>query len=150
MFALFYTFLYIHKWCQEKNTCTGKTAKIESQNTFVCERAIFVVFNSFAVKTVSFFTTNVKFILSSKSGGCLYRPPPPPPPKKVGGYIPPSPPPRIYASACMIYKIKKYGFIFHVFIYKALYNFTISHFIIDIDITLWCTSFTHYMYICFP
>ena len=74
---------------------TGKTAKIESQNTFVCERAIFGGFNSFTVKKVSFFTINVKFkvILSSKSGGggCLYRPSPPP--KKVGGYIPPFPPP---------------------------------------------------------
>ena len=39
MFALFYTFLYIHKLCQEKNTCSGKTTKIESQNTFLCERA---------------------------------------------------------------------------------------------------------------
>ena len=31
--------LSLHKQCQEKNTCTGKTAKIESQNTFVYERA---------------------------------------------------------------------------------------------------------------
>ena len=31
--------LYLHRWCQEKNTCTGKSTKIESQNTFECERA---------------------------------------------------------------------------------------------------------------
>ena len=77
--------LSLHKLCLEKNTCTGKTARIESQNTFVCERAIFGVFNSFTVKKVYFFTINVKFkvILSSKSGGggYMYRPSPPPHPK---------------------------------------------------------------------
>ena len=31
--------LSLDRWCQEKNTCTGKTTMIESQNTFVCERA---------------------------------------------------------------------------------------------------------------
>ena len=67
-----------------RKECTGKTAKIESQNTFVCERAIFGVFNSSAVKKVNFFTINVKFkvILSSKSVWgdiCTGHPPPPPP-----------------------------------------------------------------------
>ena len=97
--------LSLHKWCQEKNTCTGKTAKIESQNTFCAsewsERAIFGVFNSFTVKKVSIFTINVKFkvILSSNSGGdvCTGHPPHP---KKWGEYIPPIPP-GIYASACI-------------------------------------------------
>ena len=74
-----------------------KTAKIESQNTFVCERAIFEVLNSFTVKKVNFLTINVKFkvILSSKSvggGGYLYSPSPT---QKVGD----TPhPPGIYAS----------------------------------------------------
>ena len=99
--------LSLHKWCQEKNTCTGKTAKIESQNTFVCERAErasdFGVFNSFTVKKVNFFTINVKFkvILSSKSGGGggIFVQAIPPPKKSGGGgiYIP-HPPTRIYAS----------------------------------------------------
>ena len=30
--------LSLHKWCQENNTCTGKTAKMDSQNT-LCVRA---------------------------------------------------------------------------------------------------------------
>ena len=80
---------------------TGKTAKIESQNTFVCERAIFGGFNSFTVKKVSFFTINVKFkvILSSKSGGGMFVQaiPPPPHPTKWGDTSPPHPP-GIYAS----------------------------------------------------
>ena len=85
--------LSLHKWCQEKNS-TGKTAKIESQNTFVCERAErasdFGVFKSFTVEKVSFFTINVKFkvILSSKSGGgdvCTGHPPT----QKSGGIHPP-------------------------------------------------------------
>ena len=93
--------LSLHKWCKEKNT--GKTAKIESQNTFVCERVSewFLEFlNSFAVKKVNFLTINVKFevILSSKSGGdvCTGHPPT----QKCGGGgihppIPtPPPPPR--------------------------------------------------------
>ena len=68
---------------------TGKTAKIESQNTFVCERAIF---GGFTVKKVSFFTINVKFkvILSSKSGGgdvCTGHPPT----QKKWGIHPPPP-----------------------------------------------------------
>ena len=81
-----------------------QNAKIESLNTFLCERAepaserFFWVFNSFAVKKVSFFTINVKFkiILSSKSvgGGMFVQAIPPP--KKERGYIPPSP--GIYAS----------------------------------------------------
>ena len=81
------------------NTCTGKTAKIESQNTFCAsersERAIFGVFNSFTVKKVSIFTINVKVkvILSSNSGGdvCTGHPPT----QKSGGggdTSPPSPP----------------------------------------------------------
>ena len=67
--------------------CTGKTAKVESQNTFVCERAIFGGFNSFTVKKVNFFTIHVKFkvILSSKSGGGGVQAIPPP--KKVGGLL---------------------------------------------------------------
>ena len=89
--------LSLHKWCQEKNS-TGKTAEIESQNTFVCERAeraIFGVFNSFTVEKVSFFTINVKFkvILYSKSGGggdvCTGHPPPH---QKSGGDTSPHPP----------------------------------------------------------
>ena len=78
MFAFSILHLSLHKWCQEKNTCTGKTAKIESQNTF-CVRAS-GVFNSFTVKKVNFFTINVKFkvILSSKSGGGGIHPPHPP------------------------------------------------------------------------
>ena len=77
MFALFYTFLYIN---DVKKRILAKYAKIESQNTFVCERAIFWVFNSFTVKKVNFFTINVKFqvILSSKSGGVGDPPIPPP------------------------------------------------------------------------
>ena len=85
--------------CQEKNTmsCTGKTVKIESQHTFVCERAeraIFGVFNSFTVKKVSFFTINVKFKVTlsylQKVGGGMFVQATPPPPKKVGGYLPPT------------------------------------------------------------
>ena len=38
MFALFYTYLYINN--VQKRVLHGKTAKIESQNTFVCERAL--------------------------------------------------------------------------------------------------------------
>ena len=85
--------------CQEKNTCTGKTTKVESPNTnFVCERAERASdFWSFTVKKVNFFTINVITILSlsylQKVGGgggeYLYRPSPHP--KKVGGYIPPPP-----------------------------------------------------------
>ena len=110
MFAFSILHLYLHKWCQEKNTksCTGKTAKIESQNTFVCERAerasdFFGVFNHFRVKKRSFFTINVKFkvILSSKSGGGGMFVQAIPPPKIVGGYIPHPPPPGIYASAIL-------------------------------------------------
>ena len=82
---------------------TGKTAQIESQNTFVCERAIFGGFNSFTVKKVSFFTINVKFkvILSSKSGGGggMFVQAIPPTQKSGGIHPPPSPPPGIYASA---------------------------------------------------
>ena len=90
--------LSLHKLCQEKNTCTGKTAKIESQN--ICVRAsgaseqFFEFFNSFTVKKVSFFTINVKFkvILSSKSGGMFVQAIPPHPNKWGGGIHPPSPP----------------------------------------------------------
>ena len=84
---------------------SGKTTKIASQNTFVCERAIFVAFNSFTIKKVNFFTINVKFkvILSSKSGGYIFCTGHPPTQKVGGGgvgYIlhPPPPPPGIYAS----------------------------------------------------
>ena len=93
--------------CQEKNTCTGKTAKIESQNTFVCKRAEraserLVFLNSFTVKKVNFFTINVNFkvILSSKSGGggIFVQAIPPTQKSGGGGYIPPIPP-GIYASA---------------------------------------------------
>ena len=94
---------------------TGKTAKIESQNTFVCERAIFGGFNSFTVKKVSFFTINVKFkvILSSKSGGggdvCTGHPPHP----KSGGDRPtsiPPHPPGIYASAMRTLNFTSFAF----------------------------------------
>ena len=75
----------LHKWCQEKNTCTGNTAKIE----------IFGVFNSFTVKKVNFFTINVKFkvILSSKSGGGDICTGHPPTQNSGGGGIPPPPHP---------------------------------------------------------
>ena len=64
------------------------------QNTSVCERAIFGVFNSFTVKKVSFFTINVKFkvILSSKSGGGMFVQAIPHP-KKWGDTSPHPPPP---------------------------------------------------------
>ena len=80
---------------------------IESQNTFVCERAIFGVFNSFTVKKVNFFTINVKFkvILSSKSGGgggYLYRPSPT---QKVGGIHPPGFTPVIGSLAILFLAI---------------------------------------------
>ena len=99
MFALF-IILSLHK------TCTGKSTNIESQNTFVCERAIFGVFDSFTDKKVNFYTINVKFkvILSSKSGGEIFVQAIPPPEKVGGGGVyPPSPPPPpgIYASASL-------------------------------------------------
>ena len=92
---------------QEKNTCTGKTAKIEPQNTFVVRASDFWNFwYSFTVKKVNFFTINIKFkvtsILSSKSGGggdiCTGHPRG----TQVGGgggdTSPHPPPPGIYAS----------------------------------------------------
>ena len=59
--------------------------KDQVSDTFVCERAIFGVFNSFTVKKVSFFTINVifKVILSSKSGGMFVQAIPPT--QKSGG-----------------------------------------------------------------
>ena len=87
--------LSLHKWCQEKNTCTVLAKPQRSSlRIHLCasersERAIFGGFNSFTVKKVSFFTINVKFkvILSSKSGGMFVQAIPPPPH-----------PPGIYAS----------------------------------------------------
>ena len=99
MFALFYTFLYI--MMSRKEYMYWQAAKIESQNTFVCERAerasdFLSVWYSFTVKKVSFFTINVKFkvILSSKSGGGGMFVQAIPPPQNSGGgvYIPPIPP----------------------------------------------------------
>ena len=98
MFAFSILHLYLHKWCQEKNTCTGKPQR-SSLRIHLCasersERAIFGVFNHFRVKKVSFFTINVKFkvILSSKSGGMFVQATPPT--QNSGGIHPPIPPPR--------------------------------------------------------
>ena len=98
--------LSLHKWCQEKNTCTVLAKPQRSSlRIHLCasersERAIFGGFNSFTVKKVSFFTINVKFkvILSSKSGGIFVHAIPPP--KKVGGYIPHPPPPGFTPVTC--------------------------------------------------
>ena len=90
MFALFYTFLYTND-VKKRIHVLAKPPR-SSLRIHLCvskrsERAIFGVFNSFTVKTVNFFTINVKFkvVLSSKSGGGGIFVQAIPPPKKVGG-----------------------------------------------------------------
>ena len=102
--------LSLHKWCQEKNTCTVLAKPQRSSlRIHLCasersERAIFWGFNSFTVKKVSFFTINVKSYLQKVGGGdvCTGHPPHP---KKWGGGggIHPPHPPGIYTSAYFVY-----------------------------------------------
>ena len=94
MFALFYTFLYIND-VKKRIHILAKPQRSSLRVNFVCERAIFGVFNTFTVKKVNFFTINVKFkvILSSKSvGGGIFVQAISPTQKSGGGGNTPPPP----------------------------------------------------------
>ena len=86
MFALFYTFLYI-------NDVKKRIHVLAKPQRLCASERFFLVFNSFTVKKVNFFTINVKFkvILSSKSRGIFVQAIPPT--RKGEGIHPPPPPP---------------------------------------------------------